>query len=95
MKREDCEKAISLGAALLASNVLRIRNTAPYSIGIRVRDEERISLTYGLRYNQDIEFNKIYMQNDVYGNPVVMVSLTGDINAFIINFKRCNHIKIQ
>ena len=63
MKREDCEKAISLGAALLASNVLRIRNTAPYSIGIRVRDEERISLTYGLRYNQDIEFNKIYMQN--------------------------------
>ena len=87
MKREDCEKAISLGAALLASNVLRIRNTAPYSIGIRVRDEERISLTYGLRYNQDIEFNKIYMQNDVYGNPVVMVSLTGDINAFIINLR--------
>ena len=87
LKREDCEKAISLGAALLASNVLRIRNTAPYSIGIRVRDEERISLTYGLRYNQDIEFNKVYMQNDVYGNPVVMVSLTGDINAFIINLK--------
>lgn len=87
MKREDCEKAISLGAALLASNVLRIRNTAPYSIGIRVRDEERISLTYGLRYNQDIEFNKIYMQNDVYGNPVVMVSLTGDINAFMINLR--------
>lgn len=87
MKREDCEKAISLGAALLSSNVLRIRNTAPYSIGIRVRDEERISLTYGLRYNQDIEFNKIYMQNDAYGNPVVMVSLTGDINAFIINLR--------
>ena len=87
MKREDCEKAISLGAALLASNVLRIRNTAPYSIGIRVRDEERISLTYGLRYNQDIEFNKVYMQNDAYGNPVVMVSLTGDINAFIINLR--------
>ena len=87
VKREDCEKAISLGAALLASNVLRIRNTAPYSIGIRVRDEERISLTYGLRYNQDIEFNKVYMQNDAYGNPVVMVSLTGDINAFIINLR--------
>ena len=27
------------------------------------------------------------MQNDAYGNPVVMVSLTGDINAFIINLR--------
>ena len=87
VKREDCEKAISLGAALLASNVLRIRNTAPYSIGIRVRDEERISLTYGLRYNHDIDFNKVYMQKDAYGNLVVMVSVTGDINAFIINLR--------
>ena len=86
-KREDCEKAISLGAALLASNVLRIRNTAPYSIGIRVRDEERISLTYGLHYNQDIDFNKVYMQRDAYGNLVVMVSVTGDINGFIINLR--------
>ena len=86
-KREDCEKAISLGAALLASNVLRIRKTAPYSIGIRVRDEEKISLTYGIRYNQDIETDKVYMQKDSQGNLVVMVSVTGDINAFLINLR--------
>lgn len=82
---EDCEKAISLGAALLASNVLRIRNTAPYSIGICADNGKGISLTYGLYLNQDIEFNRVYFQRDVRGDYVVLLSLSGGINRFIIN----------
>ena len=32
----DREKAVSMGAALVASRIIRIRNTAPYSIGFIV-----------------------------------------------------------
>jgi molecular chaperone DnaK len=87
LKREDGEKAISLGAALLAANVIRIRNTAPYSIGVCVQDGTGISLTYGLYYNQDIEFNKVYLQRDQQGDYVVILSLMGSINKFIINLR--------
>src|SRR5699024_6422369 len=38
LNRADCEKAVSLGAALLAADLISIRNTAPYSIGICVKD---------------------------------------------------------
>lgn len=82
---EDCEKAISLGSALLASGTIRIRNTAPYSIGVCAGDGKGISLTYGLYLNQDIEFNKVYFQRDAQGDYVVLLSLSGGINRFIIN----------
>lgn len=83
--QEDCEKAISLGSALLASGVIRIRNTAPYSIGVCAEAGNGISLTYGLYLNQDIEFNKVYFQRDEYGDYVVLLSLSGGIHRFIIN----------
>ncbi len=83
---EDNETAISLGAALLASGAIRIRNTAPFSIGVAVRNSSgRYSLTYGLRYNQDINFNEIYWQKDREGNPVYMLALTGGIQKFLLN----------
>ena len=43
------------------------------------------SLTYGLRYNQDINFNEIYWQKDREGNPAYMLALTGGIQKFLLN----------
>lgn len=95
--QEECEKAISLGSALLASGVIRIRNTAPYSIGIRVKKGKGNSLTYGLYQNQDIEFNRVYFQRerdsaekdskekDSKGKYVVILSVSGGIEGFIID----------
>ena len=83
--QEDCEKSISFGSALLASGMIRIRNTAPYSIGVCADAGNGISLTYGLYLNQDIEFNKVYFQRDVHGDYVVLLSLSGGIRRFIIN----------
>lgn len=82
---EEREKAISLGSALLASGSIRIRNTAPYSIGVCASDGNAISLTYGLYLNQDIEFNHVYFQRYASGDYVVLLSLSGGIERFIIN----------
>ena len=85
--RENCEKAISLGAALLSGGAIRIRNTAPFSIGIAAQSGSEYCTAYALRYNQDIEFNKEYIQSDNKGNPVTILSTSGSLNRFIINMQ--------
>ncbi len=60
----DREKAISSGAALVASDIIRIRNTAPYSIGFPGIDKNmdyNIQATdYAFKYKQDIIFDQPY-----------------------------------
>lgn len=85
--RENCEKAISLGAALLSGGAVRIRNTAPFSIGIAAQSGSEYCTAYALRYNQDIEFNKEYIQSDNRGDPVTILSTSGSLNRFIINMQ--------
>lgn len=85
--RADCERAISLGAALLAADVIGIRMTAPYSIGICVKEKDQVCLSYGLRYNQDIAFEQTYFQNSaVDGEPIVILSMQGKIDKFLLNY---------
>lgn len=86
--KADCEKAISMGAALIASNVIGIKNTAPYSIGIWSVNPmtKQKSLNYAIKYKQDIEFDTIYRANGIDGKPHVIVASSGSIDKFLINF---------
>lgn len=75
VKKSDCENAISLGTALIASGIMGIRHTARYSVGIFQRDfEGKPRLDYAIRYRQDLEEGKLYYHRKE----------NGDINQFII-----------
>lgn len=59
--RSDCEKAISLGTALISSGIVGMRNTAPYSVGIYIQNQEKQSLfDYAICFKQDIDYNTPY-----------------------------------
>ena len=88
LNRADCEKAVSLGAALLASNVINIRKTAPYSIGLYMKDANgKVLLNYAIRYNQDIEFNTVYFSLGEDDQPYIVFNSSGGFSKFIINKK--------
>lgn len=81
------EKAVSMGAALIAADKIRIRNTAPFSIGVAVSVNGKYSKTFGLKYNQDIVFNEEYIQKDAAGNYQTIVSRGGYIDKLLINMQ--------
>ncbi len=74
------ELAVSLGCSILSAGVIRIRNTAPIGIGIMTYmprgGKQLLTLSYGLRYHHDIEYNKEYLQTRGSGNALdyVMIS---------------------
>ena len=84
------ELAISLGAALLASEKIVLQKTARYSIGMCTKDEK--NLYYGIRYHQTIEPGKAYFLltdsngADVPENRVTWGNLAGEIKYFAIEF---------
>ncbi len=80
------EQAISMGAALLSAGVIRIRNTAPYSIGISPRQGVRRA-SYGLQMNQDVEIDKVYLQRGDSGRPVPFAAKGGGFERFVINMQ--------
>lgn len=81
------EKAVSMGAALIAADKIRIRNTAPFSIGVAVSVNGKYSKTFGLKYNQDIVFDEEYIQKDAAGNYQTIVSRGGYIDKLLINMQ--------
>ncbi len=82
------EKAVSMGAALIAADKIRIRNTAPFSIGVAAKNlDGKYIKAFGLKYNQDIEFNKEYRQKDDAGNDQIIVSSGGYIDKLLINMQ--------
>lgn len=82
------ENAVSMGAALVAADKIRIRNTAPFSIGVAVRKTSgKYSKTFALRYNEDIKFNEESIQKDANGNYQTMVSSGGYIDKLLINMQ--------
>ncbi|MBR5090097.1 MAG: Hsp70 family protein [Ruminiclostridium sp.] len=81
------EKAIAFGAALLANKRIRIRSTAPYSIGLLTRDVNgKVQYLYAIRYKQDIEPDTIYYQNKPDGKKAIILTAGGGFREFIINF---------
>lgn len=86
VKREDCEKAIAYGAALLAENKIGIRNTAPYSIAVHMTLDGKVQYHYAFRYNQDIEFDKVYFPiSEVDGEPIIVLLGNNSLSKFIYN----------
>ncbi len=71
LTRADREHAISYGTALLANQVMRIRHTAPYSIGAAAKLNGQDAPIYAFRHRQDIKYRNIYFASDKNGNPYV------------------------
>ena len=82
--RGDREKAVSLGAALLAEGVIDIRRTAPYSIGIYATHDGKERFQYAFHKGQDIEFDRVYYPCTAEG--AVVPYLISSIDRFILRF---------
>lgn len=83
----DCELAISYGASLLAAGKIRIKQTAPYSIGLFQTDlDGNPCLDYAFTYKQDIEYKKPYFPLDPEtGEPVPTFIADDSIDKFVYN----------
>ncbi len=92
---ESREEAISLGCALLSADVIRIKNTAPLGIGVMTRISQNgrqlLALSYGLRYHNEIEYNKEYLQtrnaniNLQSGKSLPELVLVNDLDYFLVD----------
>lgn len=82
----DCIKAISLGTALLANNIINIINTADFSIGLYSYLSNKLYYNYAIKYKQKIEFEKVYYLTDSNTDKLIFKSLSGGIEKFIVNF---------
>lgn len=83
--QEDSECAIALGASLVAAKAVRIKNTVPFSLGAAIKKENYYNVSYGLKCNSDIVFNREYLQTDFSGEPIKLIAVNG-IEQFFINF---------
>ena len=84
---EDRERAISLGASLLADGLISIRKTAEFSIGIYAFSADNtIAKYYAIKYRQELEYDKIYYATDAKGNDVPYYVPNGTIDKFLVNF---------
>ncbi len=84
---EDRERAISLGASLLADELITIRKTANFSIGIYAfRSHNVVAKHYAIKYRQDLEYDKIYYTLDAKGNDVPYFTPSGRLDKFLVNF---------
>ena len=82
----DREKAVSMGAALVASRIIRIRNTAPYSIGFPGVGQNILNTDYAFRYKDDIVFDQVYYphyKKDPEKPIAYFIGATPD--AFVVN----------
>ena len=96
LNEEARERAISLGCALLSANVVRMHNSAPIGIGVATMTgngkESHYTLSFGIRYHQEIEFGKEYLQvrSNTYGahpakNPQPEYVLLSGLDKFIVD----------
>ena len=82
----DREKAVSMGAALVASAIIRIRNTAPYSIGFPGVGQSIANTDYAFHYKDDIIFDQVYYPH-YKKNPDKPIAyfIGATPNAFVVN----------
>ncbi len=80
----DREKAVSLGAALLAEGIIDIHNTAPYSIGIYATQSGKEQFNYAFHKGQDIEHGKAYYPVKADGG--IIPYLISSMDRFILRF---------
>jgi len=85
LHREDREQAVSLGAALLAADVVGICYTAPYSISVNRRVASGDAIEYAFRYRQDITYNKPYFICAPDGCKRIFLIPQGKIENLVYN----------
>ncbi len=81
---EDREKAISLGAALIANQVISLCQTTEYAMGVYAKVNGRILYNYGIKYRQEIEYDKVYFASDSKGNEYIVRSVNGSLDKLLI-----------
>ena len=82
----DREKAVSMGAALVASEIIRIRNTAPYSIGFPGVGQDIRNTDYAFRYKDEIVFDQVYYPHYKKDPEKPIAYFIGAApNAFVVN----------
>lgn len=87
VNRSDCEMAISYGTALLAAGLVKISQTAPFSIAPgHKRSDGGYYLDYAFRYKQDISYNVTYFPKNQNGHVIPTMVAADQIEDLIINF---------
>lgn len=87
---QDRERAISYGAALIASGVFETCKTAPYSIGIRSAINGQLKTEYMIHYLEEIEMNQPYYITDDNGDNKVLCLASNWAEEFVIDYGRGN-----
>ena len=85
---QDRERAISYGAALIASGVFETCKTAPYSIGIRSTINGQLKTEYMIHYLEEIEMNQPYYITDDNGDNKVLCLASNWAEEFVIDYGR-------
>lgn len=85
--REDRERAISKGAAMLSAGVITIRNTAPFGLGFFSRDVDGSPhVDYAIGYKQDLEYGvPCYAMDEASGNPARFLLTAGKLTQLVTN----------
>ena len=82
----DREKAVSMGAALIASGVIAIHNTAPYSIGFPKYRDENGKADYAFRLREDIVYGQVYYPHYEKDADRPIVYFVGGVpETFVVN----------
>ena len=82
----DREKAVSMGAALVASRIIKIRNTAPYSIGFPGVGQNLENTDYAFCFKDDIVFDQVYYPHYRKDPEKPIAYFIGSTpNAFVVN----------
>lgn len=87
---QDRERAISYGAALIASGIFETCKTAPYSIGIRSEINGRLETEYMIHYLNEIETDQPYYIMDDDGNKKILCLASNWAEEFVIDYGRGN-----
>lgn len=81
---EDKEKAISLGAALIANKQVCLVDTAEFALGVYAKIDDKLFYNYGIWYRQEIKYNQVYYIRDKSGNKYMIRSVNGDLDKLLI-----------
>lgn len=85
---EDKEKAIALGASLMANDIISICDTTEYALGVYAKVNGEIFYNYGIKYRQQIEYDKVYFAKDKNDNNYIIRSVSGNLDKLLI---KCDH----
>lgn len=83
---ENREFAVAMGAALLADNVISIKHTAPYAIGIETYSTDKTLIpNFAIKYRQEISADTDYWICNENG-PKQFINASGGVDRFLIGY---------